>query len=248
MTVKDAALELEVLEAVALVGGLAQLHDGLGRQGLLAAQAAPRVGVVVVVDVGQVGLLAIADIEEVAKEAHGLADLTVPEQRRDGHAHVLAQDVEQRRLDGSLDVHGGAQVEGLVTTAARVERGVLVVDGLHDVLIVADGLANDERLDLVQDLDDLVVAGNLAHALDTLGVREDHDAARKERRVGAGEVEKHAVVTSDRIDFHLLNGRHCHGGSFHSGHKPACLLPVDVQRQRGIPCADYVWSQIATDP
>ncbi len=38
---QHAALELEVVEAVALVRRLGQAHDGLGRQRLLVAQAEP---------------------------------------------------------------------------------------------------------------------------------------------------------------------------------------------------------------
>ena len=82
------------MEAEALLRGLGLVHDGLGRERRLAADAAPLVGGIVVVKVREVCLLAIAHVEEIGKEADVLADLAVTEQRRNGHLHVLGEQVE----------------------------------------------------------------------------------------------------------------------------------------------------------
>ena len=67
--------------------------------------------------------VAVADVEQVAEHLDRVALLAFAEQRGDRHAEVLAEQVEQRRLDRGDGVDGGAQVEGLQAAAARVAVG-----------------------------------------------------------------------------------------------------------------------------
>ena len=90
------------------------------------ADAQPLVGVGGLVGggpVGQVGPGAVADEEQVAERLHAVALLAVAEQCRDRHVEMLAEQVEQRRLDGGHRVHGDPQVEGLRAAAAGVAVG-----------------------------------------------------------------------------------------------------------------------------
>ena len=98
----------------------------VGGHRLLVADAQPVVGVGGLVGggpVGQVGLGAVADEEQVAQRLHAVALLALAEQRRDRHLEVLAEQVEQRRLDRGHRVHGDPQVEGLRAAAAGVAVG-----------------------------------------------------------------------------------------------------------------------------
>ena len=81
------------MEAKTLLGSLSLLDDCLGDQSGLAADAAPGVGIVVIVDVGEVGLGAVAHVEEVAKEPNVLAHLAVAQKRRHGDLKVLSQKI-----------------------------------------------------------------------------------------------------------------------------------------------------------
>ena len=66
-------------------------------------------------------------------------------------------------------------------------------------------LADNQVVDLVQDLGDLGGTGNLGDALDAIGVGENHDVTGEVRAVGTGKVEQHAVVASDGIDLDFLD-------------------------------------------
>jgi hypothetical protein len=60
--------------------------------------------------------------------------LAVAEEGRDRYVEVLAEEVEQRRLDGGDRVDGGAQVEGLGAASARVAVGEAGADLAQDRL------------------------------------------------------------------------------------------------------------------
>ncbi len=119
LAAQHAALELEVVEAVALVRRLGQAHDGLGRhappRGAGATSRRRRPGRCAY---GRSVLRAVADVEQVAEHLDRVALLAFAEQRRDRHVEVLAEQVEQRRLDRRDGVDGDAQVEGLQAAAA----------------------------------------------------------------------------------------------------------------------------------
>jgi hypothetical protein len=91
--------------------------------GFFMAQAAPVVGLgpfLLGRGVGQGRLPAVPHVEQVAQHLHRVPLLPFAQQRGHRHAQVLAQQVEQGRLDGSDGVDGGAQVEGLLAAAAGV--------------------------------------------------------------------------------------------------------------------------------
>ncbi|MCY1214283.1 hypothetical protein D9M72_260920 [compost metagenome] len=83
---QHAALELEIVEAIALVSGFGQAHHALGRHRHFIAQAEPRVVGIGLGAVIQRGALAVADIEEVTQHLHSVALLAFAEQR--GHRHL----------------------------------------------------------------------------------------------------------------------------------------------------------------
>ncbi|MCY1416811.1 hypothetical protein D9M71_323280 [compost metagenome] len=225
-TTQHAALELEVAEAIARLGGLGQPHHCFRGQGLFMAQAEPVVLAVGFVAVGQVGLLAVADVEQVTEHLHRIALLPLAQQCRHRHVQVLAEQVEQRRLDGRHRMHGNAQVEGLQATASRVAVGEGLAHGIEHALVVADRLADHQAAGIFQGLADLLAAGHLAQAGITGAVTQYHDVAGEVRAMGATEVEQHAVVAGHRD--HAQVGDH--GGAGMNGgsclHVHGCCLAV----------------------
>ena len=210
---KDAALELEVTESIALLGCLRLGHDGLGGHGGLPPAPPPGVAVIVMAQVGQVGGIGIAYVEKVTEEAHAVAHLAVAQQRRDRHLHVLAQDVEQRRLHAGDHIRHlleNQRVGGLSPSDHRA--GDLV--GKHpaalldDLLVVADGPPLHQGYARPQPPGDDLAPGHFGHACVAVRIGHHHYIAGEERLVGPGLVEQHAVIARNRNDFHSLNGRY----------------------------------------
>jgi hypothetical protein len=85
----------------------------------------------------------VADEEQVAEHLDRVALLAFAEQRRDRHAEVLAEQVEQRRFDRGHGVDRRAQVEGL-QAAAAASRSANVCCTAAAALLRADRLADDE--------------------------------------------------------------------------------------------------------
>ena len=139
---ENAALQLEIVEAVARLRGFGEAHDGLGRQRLFVAQTQPVVLGVGSTEVGQIGLLAVSDIEQIAEHQNLLALLALAEQRGDGHVEELAQQIEQSGFDGGDGMDGDAQVEGLRAASAGIAVGEALPDGVQDAVIGGDGLAD----------------------------------------------------------------------------------------------------------
>ena len=148
--------------------------------------------------IGEVGLGAVADEEQVAQRLHTRALLTVAEQRRDRHLEVLAEQVEQRRLDGGHRVHGDAQVEGLGAAATGVAVGEGAAHVVEDRVVVADAAAGDDRAGVLEGAADGLAAGDLADTGVAVGVGEDQQVSGEERAVRAAEVQQHAVAPRDR--------------------------------------------------
>ena len=92
---KDATLELEVVEAVALARRLGQAHDGLRREGFLMAQPRPGIVRIGFAGVRQVGQAAVAHVEQVPQHLDLLALLALAQERRDRDSQMLSQQVEQ---------------------------------------------------------------------------------------------------------------------------------------------------------
>ena len=208
---EHAALELEVLKAVLVVGGSGQSHDGLRGQSLLVAETIP-----VTVGVGlflilQIGLFPVAYVEEIAEEAHPMALDTVAHERGGGHVQILAQQVQQGGLHGGYHVDAGAQVIGL--QAPDVVLDVVaqpLADGVERLLVIGDPGAQHQRLHRAQGVGDLLPAGDLSHALGAGGVGEDDHVAGEIGRVGPGQVQLHAVVAGHREHFHFGDDRNSH--------------------------------------
>lgn len=115
-------------------------------------------------DVVQVGPVRVADVEEVAEYPYGVALLPVAEEGGDRDFEVLAEQVEEGRLDGGDRVDGGAQVVGLGAATARVAVGEGGLDGTQDTLVVAHARADDETFGVAQGPGDLLAAGHLTEA------------------------------------------------------------------------------------
>ena len=197
---QHAALELEIVEAVALARGLGQAHHGLGRHRLFVPQAAPGVVGARFARIGQARLLLVADEEQVAQHLHRIALLAFAQQRGHRHFQVLAQQVQQRRLHRRHGVNGGAQVEGLQPAPAGVAVGEAGLQLLQHLLVRPDRLAHHQGARVLQRLADLLAPRHLAHTGAPGAVGEDEQVAREERRVRAAQVEQHAVAARDGDD------------------------------------------------
>ena len=175
------------------------------------AQAQPIVLRIRLARIGQVGLGAVADVEQVAEHLHGVALLALAEQRRHRNAQVLALQVQQRGLHRGHRMDGGAQVESLLPAAAGVTVGELRAHGIQDRLQVAYGLAFDQCARVFQRLPDLLAARHLAQSGVAGAVGGDDDVAREEGRVRAGKIEQHAVPAGNRDHSHLPDDWCAHG-------------------------------------
>ena len=202
------ALELEVLEAVAGLGGFGEGDDLLRGQGLLVPQSVPVVGRVGVGQVVEVGLRAIADVEQVAEHLDRVPLLALgAEQGRDRQVEELAQQVEQGRLHRGDHVDRGAQVERLQTTPGGVAVGEGGADLLQDLAVVGHLGAEQDGFAVAQRLGDLLPARHLADADPAVGVGQHDQVAGEVRRVRTAQVELHAVVPGNRIDRDFRDGR-----------------------------------------
>ncbi len=123
LAAQHAALELEVGEAVMVVGGFGQPHHGLRRHRLLVAEVEPFGLAGLALDVVELALAPVADEEEIAERLDAVALLAFAEQRGDRQVEMLAEQVEQRGLDRGDRVDHHAQVEGLLAAAAGVAVG-----------------------------------------------------------------------------------------------------------------------------
>jgi hypothetical protein len=70
---QDAALQLEIVEAVAGVRGLGEADHRLWGESRLVTQAEPLIICMRLAEIGQIGLVTIADIEQVSQSFDGIA-------------------------------------------------------------------------------------------------------------------------------------------------------------------------------
>jgi hypothetical protein len=179
LAAQHAALELEVGEAVARMRRLGQRTMA---SGVMASSwrrrsqssAAPGRALV-----GQVGLLAVAHVEEVAQHLHRVALLAFAEQGGHRHIEELAQQVEQRGFHRGDGMDGHAQVEGLLAAAAAVAVGEGVAQAVEDALCRPMGWPT-MRARVFQRLADLFAAGHFAHAGAAGAVGQDQQVAGEE--------------------------------------------------------------------
>ncbi len=81
------------METVALVGRFSQAHDRFRRDGFFMADAEPVATRIIFTGIRQIGFLSIANIEEITQHLHFVSLLTFAQQRRDGNAQMLAQQI-----------------------------------------------------------------------------------------------------------------------------------------------------------
>ena len=200
---QHAALELEVFKAVLFIGGPGQRHNGVGGQRLLVAQAVPgAVGVGLGV-VGQIGLFAVAHVEQIAQKANPVPLDAVAQQGGHGHLQILAQQVQQGSLHRGDHVHAGAQVKGLLAPHVVLNIGrEPLVEPPQGHLVVGHAGALHQVLHVLQGAGDFLAAGDLANAGIAPVVSEHHNVAGEIGGVGAGEVELHTVLAGHGIDLH----------------------------------------------
>ena len=106
---------------------------------------------------------AVANEEQVAQHLHlGIALLAFAQQRGHRHVQVLAQQIEQGRLDRGDGVDGGAQVEGLQAPAAGSSSAPLPC-AAGPAFSCADGWPTTSSRGVFQRLADLLAAGHPAH-------------------------------------------------------------------------------------
>ena len=193
-----AALELEVGEAVARLRRFCQAHDGLRVEGRLVAQRQPwvtrslRRG-----PVCEIAPSPVADVEQVAEDRHALALPALAEQRRDRHAEMLAEQIEQCAFEAGDGMDGGAQIESLGAATDGVAVGEAALDRREQLARVADRSPGEKRLRFDDHLLDRGAAGHLADADVARRIADDDEVAREEGRVRAAQVEQHAVVSGD---------------------------------------------------
>ena len=191
------ALELEVAEPVAVAGGLGETDDCVRGERLFVPDLHPLVGVGSLVGrglVGEVGLGAVADEEQISQRLHAVALLPVAEKCGDRNLEMLAQQVQQRRLDSGHRVHGDAQVERLGAAAAGVAVGKRTPHVVEDGVVIADAAAGHDRAGVLEGAADRLPTGHLADTRVAVGVGQDHQVSGEERAVCAAEVQQHAVV------------------------------------------------------
>ena len=80
---QHAALELEIGETIKVVRGFGEAHDRLRRERRFVAQAKPIVLRACPVGIGQIGLAAVADIEQIAQRLDRMALNAFAQQGRD---------------------------------------------------------------------------------------------------------------------------------------------------------------------
>ena len=182
---QHAALQLEIGKAVMVLRRFGEPHDGVRRHRLLMAQLEPGGLAGLAFDIGQIGLAAVADKEEIAERLDARRCWPSPSSAATGKRQMLAEQIEQRRFHRGHRMDHDAQIEGLLAAAAGVAVGERCAHRRQDVVAGADGLADDERARVLQRLPDLLAARHLADAGMAGIVGEDHEVAGEERRMRA---------------------------------------------------------------
>ena len=85
---------------------LRQANNGLRGHRLLIAHAEPALGLRARAPVGQIGLAAVANKEEIAEHRHLYPLLALAQKRGHRQPEELTEQIEQRRLDGRKRMHG----------------------------------------------------------------------------------------------------------------------------------------------
>ncbi len=127
--------------------------------------------------IGQVGLVAVADIEQVAEHADLVALLAFTEQSGSRDTEVLAEQIQKRGFDRGHDMDAGAQVKGLLTTHVVFLALQAIADFEQGVLVVSDRGTDDQRNDLLEGRGDFLSARDFTGAHGAGAVGEEDDVA-----------------------------------------------------------------------
>ena len=184
------------------------------------AQSQPWVVRVWFAGVGQVGLAPVTDVEQVAEHRDARALPAFPQQRGYRHAQILPQQIEQRGFDRGDGMDGDAHIEGLKATPGRVAIAKALLHGLQNLAVSTDGAADDRGARIFENLADPGAARNLAGAGMPGIVGQQHDIAGEVRRVGAAQVQQHAVAAGNR--------NHTHAGYTRRGRNSLWLDTTEV--------------------
>jgi hypothetical protein len=120
---------------------------------------------------------------------------------------MLAEQVEQRRLQRGDGVDRHAQVERLQAAPAGIAIGECGARLLQDAQIVADWSTDDQRARIFDGGADRLASRNLPDPAAAGAVGEDGDVAREERAVRAAEIQQHAVAPGHGDDSKIGNYR-----------------------------------------
>jgi hypothetical protein len=105
---------------------------------------------VFVTAIGEIGLLSVSDEEEITQHIDAASLLPFSEQRGDGHLQKLPQQIQQRRLNCSNCMDGGALIEGLQAATGSVSIGKLPPHSIQNAIPVANPLSDDQRFRIIE--------------------------------------------------------------------------------------------------
>ncbi len=175
---QNAALQLEILEAILVIGSLCHGHNVLGIQCLLMAQSVPRAVGIRLCIIGKVCLVSVAHEEEVAQYVDLVSLLAVAQKLANRHLQELSQKVEAGGLNGSEHMYTGTEIEGLVSSHVLLALGIHILLDLQQGLLVLRHLGTlNERNDLLQGCGDLGAARHLTHTGSAGIIVKDHDVS-----------------------------------------------------------------------
>ena len=204
---KNAAFQLEVVEAVAGMGRLGEPYDRLGRKRFFMTQAHPVVFRIGSLQIGQVGLVAVADVEQIPEHLHRGPLLAFAQQRGNRHFQEFPQEIEQCRLQCRHGMDRDTQIKGLQAPPSGIPVRKTPAHRVEDIVVAADGLADDKGFRILQCFPDTLAPGNFTYSRIAGVVFEDDDVAREKRAVRTAQIEQHAVPPGNRNDLHPGNDR-----------------------------------------
>src|SRR5581483_5425695 len=167
-------------------------------QCFLVTQPTPVVAGAALCEIGEVGFPAIADIKQIAQHLDGVALSSIAEERGNGHAQMLSQEIEQGRLCRRDRMNRDPQIEGLRSAARAVPIAKLRAYSGQQGIVSANGAVEKEGSGLLQRLADLLTARDLADTNMSRAVLDQNDVAREERSMCAAQVQQHAVLPGNR--------------------------------------------------
>src|SRR5881227_96948 len=93
---------------------------------------------------------------------------------------MLAQEIQQRRLDRGTGVNCDAKVERLHAASARVPVGELVTHRREQIVVSCDGFAEQDRLGIFERPSDALTARHFADADMSRAILDDQNVASEE--------------------------------------------------------------------